>query len=170
MRFEPHEPKEWTSLQEAVSELAPHFPAMKRPVYPFPFCDAKLSQGQAVPASSGSAVDAEAARSSRQGHRPGESEGSHAGPCDQTPHCAGFDDKHGGLPAKKQLQYKFLYAAHGHCVACMRHYAQQAGLDKSCTSCGKNARQWAQSGVGGRKQQKVVIPADVEDWLRSNDL
>ena len=101
---------------------------------------------------------------------PGEAAGSDDGLCDQAPHCAGFDHKHGGLPTEKQLQYKFLYAAQGHCVACMRHYAQRPGFDKSCISCGKNARQWAQSAVSGRKQKKVVIPADVEDWLRSNDL
>ena len=101
---------------------------------------------------------------------PGEAAGSDDGLCDQAPHCAEFDRKHGGLPTEKQLQYKFLYAAQGHCVACMRAYAQRPGFDKSCISCGKNARQWAQSSVSGRKQKKVVIPADVEDWLRSNDL
>ena len=74
------------------------------------------------------------------------------------------------LSAEKLLQYKVLYSAHSKCVACMSYYAGQPGLDKTCTSCGRNARQWAGCSVGDRKLKKVPIPDDVEEWLRAHNL
>ena len=93
-----------------------------------------------------------------------------ADPCADTPHCAGFDATYGGKPAKKLLEYKFLYSAHGKCVQCMGYYARQPGLDVTCKSCNMNARQWAASSLGSQKRATVPIPDDVEQWLNRRNL
>ena len=53
-----------------------------------------------------------AGSSGQDAQGPWESEGSHAGPCEKTPHCEGFEERHRGLPAEKLLQYKFLSLRH----------------------------------------------------------
>ena len=86
--------------------------------------------------------------------------------CEQSSLC----EKHRGLSAEKLLQYKFLYSENSKCGACMSYYARQPGLDKTCTSCGRNARQWAACSVGDCKLKKVPSPDDVEEWLRAHNL
>ena len=168
-RFRPGEPTEWTNFQEAVSAMARDLPAVRKSNFPYPWHEDKLPRTQAAGASSSSSFHPGVAQ---QGTGAGSQSNSTnaADPCTDTPHCAGFDAKHRGKTAKKLLEYKFLYSAHGRCVQCMDYYARQAGLDVTCKSCNMNAREWAASSLGGRKRATVPIPDDVERWLKRHNL
>ena len=96
-------------------------------------------------------------------------------PCRNAPHCKDFDEHYplGHVTGRrrkktitedKRIEYKFLFAAEAHCLKCLKYYAAQPGFDVNCESCGKNARDWADSNT------TYNIPRELDAWLRDKNL
>ena len=78
--------------------------------------------------------------------------------CPLAPHCDKFAKKYGRKDEKKQLEYRYLFAAHHHCLRCMQYYCDQEDVNPHCKSENKNARDWAEL-------YNKIIPRALEVWL-----
>ena len=96
-------------------------------------------------------------------------------PCRDAPHCKDFDEKYPlelviwkkrkkTITEDRRMEYKFLFAAEAHCLRCLKYYAAQPDFDVNCESCGKNARDWADSNT------TYNIPTEIDAWLREKNL
>ena len=97
-------------------------------------------------------------------------------PCCHAPHCDDFDRRYfvgrsfgakkrkREMTKRKQMQYKFLFAAEAHCLQCLKFYAAQPGFDLHCRSCDVNARDWAESKQGHRMSEEL------DEWLGDHGL
>lgn len=83
--------------------------------------------------------------------------------CPLAPHCDKFDRKYGRKNEKKQLEYRYLFAAQHHCLRCMQYYCDQEDVNPHCKSENKNARDWAEL-------YNKIIPRTLEVWLTNRGL
>ena len=83
--------------------------------------------------------------------------------CPLAPHCDKFAKKYGRKDEKKQLEYRYLFAAHHHCLRCMQYYCDQEDVNPHCKSENKNARDWAEL-------YNKIIPRALEVWLANRGL